>query len=130
MGRDSATSRAAPVGEVSWYPSVRVSAGYCQRLRAERSDPDRWRRCGRGCQLGDVVELAVERDRIAAAGERSHDHDRLFQRSYSGCGRQAGDTEGDDFLPHPARTHAENDTTARDRRQSRDGPGEHRERDG
>src|SRR4249920_3358727 len=36
------------------------------------------------------VELAVERDRIAAAGERSHDHDRLFQRSYSGCGRQAG----------------------------------------
>ena len=40
------------------------------------------------------------------------------------AGRQAGDTEGDDLLPHAARTHSENDTTARDRRQSRDGPGE------
>lgn len=38
-----------------------MPAGYCQRLGAERSNPDRWRRCGRGCQPGDLVELLVGR---------------------------------------------------------------------
>jgi hypothetical protein len=40
------------------------------------------------------------------------------------AGDRRGDTEGDDFLPHPARTHPENETTARDRRQSCDRPGQ------
>ena len=124
MGRDSATRVLRQSARCPGIHPSACPAGYCQRLSAERSDPDRRRWRGRGCQPGDVVELAVERDRIAAAAERSHDHDRLFQRSYPGSGRQAGDTEGDDFLLQTARTHSENETTARDRRQSRDGPGE------
>ena len=104
----------SPVSGVWWYPPVGVSAGYRQSLRATHSDPDRWRRCGRGCQLGDVVELAVKRDRIAAAGERSDDLDRLFQRSYSGSGRQGRQTKRNGLLLHPARAESENDTTARD----------------
>src|ERR1700735_2816846 len=79
MGRDSATRVLRQSARLAWYPSVRVSARYRQVLRAERSDPDGWCWCDRGCQLGDLVELAVEGDRIAAAGERSHEHDRFFQ---------------------------------------------------
>ena len=54
---------------------LRAPSGRARRSRSAASARP-------GCQLGDLVELAAVRDRIAPAREGSHDHDRLFQRSY------------------------------------------------